>query len=537
MAATTKGNSALIFSYAGHSQWNQYLETMEGLVETPNNQEVSSPPTTTTTTTTRIHRDIGTAALKGFILWVGIQCIWIVLMVAWHWDSGAPYGSTVIEGSHANDAPTVLPLVGMEDTPPKKPQEIVYVDHPTSQYLDTVLHLLDDHARVQKELKHTQRLLVDGQSRLQQFSVQFQQQQAEFSAADGENDWSSFSSSLSSSSSSSIQFQEKVTHLARLLSTPALHSLDKTALQNTFSRAMESLQTLLSSDANNGLMSSSVDWEEHVHAVFSGPYPPKEPSLVTPNCSSSEENAAVATPKDMDPNAALQQDVEVRLHKFKILLERRQTGAALSSSVLPNTMMELERVMNTRLLETTHQVVEDRQAQLDASCMDEDQVMDMVDAGLTALATGKDVREVLKQKVLDYDDSEQAQQLILDLALPLPKPPALPSSLSSSTTTTSSGRPTTVNLRQVLNTELISHQAIGWVDDLVSLMEGHDDRLDRLIDSLTLGQPDGVSPGKLFMTKLLKHAGKVNVPHPETLIDTMESSTYLKRFKDYWDKQ
>jgi hypothetical protein len=185
----------------------------------------------------------------------------------------------------------------------------------------------------------------------------------------------------------------------------------------------------------------------------------------------------------------------------------------------------LERIMNTRVLQTANQVVNDRQAQLNASCMDEDQVMEMVDAGLRALATGKDVRDVLKQKVLDYDDSEEAQQLILDLALPLP---ALPSSSSfTTTTTTSSGRPATLNLRQVLNTELMSHQAIGWVDDLLSLMEGHDDRLDRLIDSLTVGQPDGVTPGKLFMSKLLKHAGKVNVPHPDGVVNVFGKNQSL----------
>mmetsp|Transcript_14316 Transcript_14316/g.17265 ORF Transcript_14316/g.17265 Transcript_14316/m.17265 type:complete len:240 (-) Transcript_14316:33-752(-) len=136
----------------------------------------------------------------------------------------------------------------------------------------------------------------------------------------------------------------------------------------------------------------------------------------------------------------------------------------------------------------------------DDNCIQPSDVEWLVDEGLDALERKRDLRSVLV-KLLRSLDAESANNVILDAMLPW-KPPHKPPAKDK------------INLRQIMDTPLLSQQSPHWIDFAVDQVSGHIDFLDQAIDNILQGQgKDDDSVGKVLVANILKLAGKVQVPN------------------------
>jgi hypothetical protein len=231
-------------------------------------------------------------------------------------------------------------------------------------------------------------------------------------------------------------------------------------------------------------------------------------------------------------------DMEEHIVQLESLLSRRVVGAGIDA-LMPSTMLHVEDILHSKiqvLVRNIHQHVESLEQQLgfrkqqqqnavssssssssdgstsSSSCFDPKFVTALVHAGLLAMAAHADVRDALQKTTVQWVPTLSDDTLILDADLP---------SVSSSTSTSSStnarrgqGANTkqsiaVINVRSILDSPLLT-QTVGWLDQLVELLGGYNDEVDRYLDSLTVG-PGGrdVSVGEVVVESLLQYAGMV----------------------------
>jgi hypothetical protein len=106
-----------------------------------------------------------------------------------------------------------------------------------------------------------------------------------------------------------------------------------------------------------------------------------------------------------------------------------------------------------------------------------------------------DVRDALRTTALELDPQLKEDDLILDADLPVPKPQT-------------GDNTTVINLRSVIDSPL-AMKSVEWIDRLVDLIGGYNDKLDQYLDSLL--SHESASVGEFIVERLLHKAGLVDI--------------------------
>ena len=145
-------------------------------------------------------------------------------------------------------------------------------------------------------------------------------------------------------------------------------------------------------------------------------------------------------------------------------------------------------------------------------CASEEQILELIEVGLTSIYRQDDLRRALTNTVRQMDPSV-AQELILDADLPLAAPtPPEPSD--------------TVNLAHVIDTPAL--QALkGVIDKVVDVSGGYSETLDRYLDSV-VGHKNDEGVGHMAVSSLLQKASKINLPHPQKIVQKLPPALQRK---------
>jgi hypothetical protein len=196
------------------------------------------------------------------------------------------------------------------------------------------------------------------------------------------------------------------------------------------------------------------------------------------------------------------------MKKIENLLDRRVKGGTIATALMPETIGVLERESRGRINSVFDDIIAKAPkasggggdgSSSSNSCIDEEQLMGLIDEGLLALLRRADLRDVLQRKVLELDPS--AESVILDADFPMMQQ-RIPERKS-------------INLRRVLDTSLLV-ETIAWVDQLVEMIGGYNDRFDQFLDSMASGRE---SVGEIVVRRLLEESGRVEIPHPKKIIE------------------
>jgi rubrerythrin len=220
------------------------------------------------------------------------------------------------------------------------------------------------------------------------------------------------------------------------------------------------------------------------------------------------EQTGSSIPKD----AAREQDLQEVLQKFDKLFSKRMGGAGVQA-LLPETRKEVEDITLSKVenmlqdIATAIQALEEQiqhtnngiesaattnDAAASSACdINLEMVTALVDAGLKAMAVHGDVREALHKTVRQYDSTAE---LILDADLP---PVVAKETMPASTV---------INVRDVIDSPLLI-KSMDWIDDLVDLVGGYNDKLDQYLDTLS----NRNSVGEVVVEKILKRAGLIDI--------------------------
>lgn len=314
--------------------------------------------------------------------------------------------------------------------------------------------------------------------------------------------------------------------LPSLLNHGQLSEIQRTAiLDHLFVQSMKDLSNILEHR-------STVNWPEISALLQPEKFPAKQASS-PPNdftCPNEIDVASTRTdpvvPPDVRALAARKKDLQQAMRKFNDLLKRRVgPHDSLPSLLMPKSVSEVDRMTRQLIEEVLQTIVEaathgtpsqhHRQSSAEnASCLTQDQVLEIVDEGLLAIHKKADLRNTLRKKVLELDP--KATKIILDADLPLPSP-ILP-------------QQETINLRRVLDGPIISHYLAPWIDQLVELSGGYNEHLDQWLDSLVSGRE---SVGETAVKKLLQESGKVTFPRAKLLAQQHLPPVALQMMKKY----
>ena len=124
-----------------------------------------------------------------------------------------------------------------------------------------------------------------------------------------------------------------------------------------------------------------------------------------------------------------------------------------------------------------------------AKCAKTNDVLAVLEAGIEAVHRNMDLQEALRKAMSERD--RELKNVILDADLPLDE--ERPAKVGPET------------LRQYLDTALLAHDVPKWIHDLVDMVGGHNDYIDKFIDTL----PENV--GEVAVQKILDAAGQVNL--------------------------
>ena len=285
--------------------------------------------------------------------------------------------------------------------------------------------------------------------------------------------------------------------IERLLQIPSLDSVkDEDVLHGIFEQATDSLQEA-------SFNYDHLNWTA-MEEVLEKKYPPKAPTLAGMSACTKTEGSKNS--KHIPSNAATTDDLHQKLDSIRALLSRRRAGAGVTSFLLPISLHELEGWVINDINTTLSSLPVEPSHQQNEQCLEESQLVEMMDEGLLALHKRADLRSVLIQKVAELVPT--AKEVILDMDLPMPQPKR-------------GVEKEKINLRNVLDSQLLE-KASTWVDKLVELCGGYHDSLDQYFDSIAGDR----SVGRSIVSKLLREAGKVDIPLPKTLVDK-----YLPRIR------
>lgn len=294
-------------------------------------------------------------------------------------------------------------------------------------------------------------------------------------------------------------------NLLRLLQEESLaNQHDSRALASLFSSSIRDLEALVSASKESNLNWTTLQ-AQLSEQTFGTKVDSRLPDgFVCP--SETSETVAVSTPEP-PKNAARQSDVDQRMHKVQAMIAHRPSNG-INTILLSSTKQKLQdetllpqlKTILDSFVSVSNEIAvsRKRQGKTGGSCWTQEEVESIVEEGLLALQTGRDLRNVLRKKVLELDASTTF--IILDADLP-PSLPKIPEASS-------------VNLRRLVDTPLL--QQVGpAVDQLVDLGGGYNDDLDQWLDSLA-GTRESV--GDVFVTYLLKASSQVEVPTWKTFV-------------------
>lgn len=273
-----------------------------------------------------------------------------------------------------------------------------------------------------------------------------------------------------------------------------------TELDELFHHAIDDLRAIYESAETYG-------WQI-LQAYLSSGFPERVPSI-------QEE----VVPKKVVPSviipteAARISDLEELVRVAHDSIERRPKlvdGGYLVQALLPDTATQLEEFVGQGISDAFNEVVSTlnslskaipsserrRRESTPDSCVEEDDVLEILEEGLKALQQHADLRSVLRKKAMEMDPT--ATSIILDADLPIPTP-RLPTV-------------ETVNLRRILETPLVL-KLPGVIDGIVEMLGGYSDQVDQWLDSIVTGRE---SIGELVINRLLDESGKVEIPTLET---------------------
>ncbi|KAG7354820.1 hypothetical protein IV203_004176 [Nitzschia inconspicua] len=318
-------------------------------------------------------------------------------------------------------------------------------------------------------------------------------------------------------------------HWKQLLAIEKLHDLSsEQELETLFRNAIQEMNTIVSTP-------SRVNWN-HVKDVWEeGTQIEHHPRDVSCPESPQPKQQQKPSTRVVPPDAAREQDLQEVLGNFDRFFSKRNGGVGVHA-LLPQTRKEVEKwtldTAETVLQEITmaiqqleEQIKQQQQIQrnqggvatidtasLLASCdVDIEMITALVDAGLKAMAAQNSVREALHKTTLQYSDS--SVEVILDADLP--------ASHNNKETFLSSNY--VINLRDVIESPLLI-KSMDWIDALVDLMGGYNDKVDQYLDALA-GRN---SVGEVVVENVLKRAGLLNVNVKE-LGDKMKVPPSLQR--------
>ena len=414
-------------------------------------------------------KEIASAAFRGLMCWVLLYAVLMHLLVAWHWDSGTPYGH--IQQRDLDEGETTV----LDDNTQTEQTE---VEHSTSKYIDALNSVIESYRLAEEQHVSYLSQLAEHRSIIQGVSASTQPIRPELLL-----EWSR---------TQIDNIRDRFNDVEMLLSSPTLLSFSYEP-EGTFSKAIDSLQEF-ASDEN-----TSLNWEHHIHELLSASYP-REPSVSTVTCpidASDNDGEEDAVSVEVDPNAAKNSDLQKRVQRLKIMLDRRTPGTSLTASLLPDSVMQLEKDLQNEINENLIPQIIKKKSRMASSmgCAEPSHVLDMVEVGLDALYNKEDLRSALLQEISQIDP-EGAEGIILDAVLPLSQPKI--------------AQPETINLRQALDSELVS-QSANWVDYIVEALGGYNDKFDHYLDSLAASDQ---SVGEILLGKFMALAGRVNLPHP-----------------------
>jgi len=291
-------------------------------------------------------------------------------------------------------------------------------------------------------------------------------------------------------------------HWKQLMSFESLQEIPDVELESIFGSAAREIEAVVNESP------SSVNWKVVEELLFNGNSQiDKKPSEL--QCPGVKEfrRAQVKNIK----NAAYESDLVERMTVFDELLSKRTHGEGFFA-LSPESRNELEGETETRLNMIMEQIVifvtdldrkmsekemnnVSEESDLDSDCVDIEFVTALVDAGLKALSVNDDVRDTLRKKTLQFHPQISEDELILDADLPLLSP--------------TKDLVTTVNLRSAIDSPLLN-EAVGWIDRLVDLVGGYNDKLDQYLDHLTNTHQSN-SVGEVVVEQLLQWAGLVTL--------------------------
>ena len=343
--------------------------------------------------------------------------------------------------------------------------------------------------------------------------------------------------------------------LISLLSMKQLQQVeDRSTLSVMFQRATSELNSFIGKNVNNYTIDdddthASLSVWTHANKVLTdmadrerdpsdgnGTCPPKSTSDSKKKKLSKTKTKKRAA-KKLHPDAVSIEDLNAYIRGFDSLFERRTQSAGISAVTPenePQLIASIDEMIETTIDELITQAqdliqqLKDQQQELigddetsgevttvgeDGSvtsvddCVNPQLIHSLVESGLEAQMVGDDVRDALLRRLGELDrTAAKDDSLILDADLPPP------SSKSSSSTSPSSS---TINLRDVLDTPILV-KSIDWIDQLVDLVGGYNDNLDRYLDSLT--DHGAASVGEVIIQRTLEQAGLINVD-PQGLAD------------------
>ena len=291
----------------------------------------------------------------------------------------------------------------------------------------------------------------------------------------------------------SVEFNQKtarsIDSLTHVLERPSLAELSNTdVLEQLFTQAVEDLTAMAAS-------ADYVEWKS-LQSYFSTDFPERLPS--TQSVIHVEEMAPPSVPAE----AARMSELEGHVKAVYDVLDKRSklvAGANLPEALLPETRARLEQLTRQGIDEALDGIVStllSAKPVLDDfstdSCLGDEEVVEIVEEGLSALQTRADLRNALRKKVMEMDPSATSIILDADLPPPMPKIPVHK----------------TLNLRRVLETPLLMKLAPG-IDRIVEMAGGYNDQLDQWLDSIAVSRE---SIGEVVVRLILEKSGEVEIP-------------------------
>lgn len=292
-----------------------------------------------------------------------------------------------------------------------------------------------------------------------------------------------------------------------------------TALRQVFRVALKDI-------AKNIEMADSIDWSvlrkilQDDLRVPERTLAPAAPCPTAGTAATTIGNTAAAVAQDLYADAVRVEEMQKHMNQVRNELNKRRGGGGGMHDALPvsfpETVARLEEMRNqaaaqiaakraeivARFEQGQQQQTTTTTTQESKQCLQAQQVLPWLEAGLDSIYRGKDPRQGMTRAFRE-DSTVDTTGIILDAALP---------EATDDSKTPISRKKTRKTLRQWLNTPLT--QDLGTLINYgIDSASGYNDPLDQYLDELAKKHPD---LGEAAVQTLLKAAG--SIPIPEVLL-------------------